>query len=303
MTAPPQPAPSTPSVAAAGWCQRWRHRDPAWRHRDHAGFDPDRYTVVEVNEATARRFTTTHHYASSWPAARLRYGLIDRSPHLDDYPDPHPGDRSHTGRLVGVAVFAVPMHPRVLLAPFPGLIPYTTSTELSRMILLDPVPGNAESWFLARVFRHAAAVGIRGVVAFSDPVPRRRHGTLIMPGHVGWCYQGHNAAYLGRATARRLVMLPDGTSLPARAIAKLTGGERGWRGVVARLVRLGAPPPVDGEPPGRWLVRALDAIGAVTVRHPGNHRYGWQLRRGRDARLALPVLPYPKAIDPVVGAS
>jgi hypothetical protein len=229
----------------------------------------------------------------------FRYGLLDRAPHLSDYPDPQPGDRLRRGRLVGVAVLGVPMHPRVLLVPFPGLVPYRESVELARLVLLDPVPGNAESWFLARVFRRAASVGVRGVVAFSDPVPRRRHGIVFMPGHVGWCYQGHNAVYLGRATARRLVLLPDGSSLPARAIAKLTAGERGAAGVVARLVGLGAQPPDGTVPAAWWLAQALDAIGAVTVRHPGNHRYVWQLRRGRAARLGLPGLPYPKGIDPI----
>jgi hypothetical protein len=280
-----------------GWCQHWRHRTPTWRHRAQGGFDPDRYTVVEVAEQPARMFTTTHHYAASWPAARLRYGLIDRMPRLDDYPRPHPSELSRAGRLVGVAVLTVPMHPRVVLTPFPDLVPYTEAVELGRLVLLDLVPGNAESWFLARAFRLAARVGVRGIVAFSDPVPRHRHGCMIMPGHVGWCYQGHNAAYLGRATARNIILLPDGTSLPARAAAKLTGGERGGRGVAARLARLGAPPPDPGEVPARWLDRALDTVGATRIRHPGNHRYAWRLRASRGAGWGLPVLPYPKAPD------
>lgn len=300
MTAHPPDATGAaglPSGWADRWCQRWRRRTPTWQHCAHTEFEPDRYTVIEIGEHPARIFTTTHHYSGSFPAARLRYGLIDHTPRLDDYPDPHPTELTRAGRLVGVAVLTVPMHPQVVLAPFPDLTPYTESVEMGRLVLLDLVPGNAESWLLARAFRLAARVGVRGIVAFSDPVPRHRHGCVIMPGHVGWCYQGHNAAYLGRGTARNVILLPDGTSLPARAAAKVTGRERGGRGVSARLARLGAPPPDPGEAPGPWLTRALNAVGATTFRHPGNHRYAWRLRPSRTADWGLPVLPYPKAPD------
>ncbi|MEU9507791.1 hypothetical protein AB0D32_16120 [Micromonospora sp. NPDC048170] len=118
-----------------------------------------------------------------------------------------------------------------------------------------------------------------------------------MPGHVGWTYQGHNATYLGRTTATRQILLPDGTSLPGRAISKLTSGDFGSQGVAARLRRLGAPPPA-GEPLAVWLPRALTVIGASTIRHPGKHKYAWQIHHSPAARLAQPARPYPRAIDP-----
>lgn len=296
-----QPIGEAGGLSDGGWCQRWYRRSPAWQHHDGPGFDPSRYAVVDIDESPARRFVVEHHYSGTWPAARLRYGLIDRTPHLDAYPNPDPSALTPLGRLVGVAVLAVPMHPRVLLTPFPDLAPYAESLELARLVLLDPVPGNGETWFLARAFRRAACAGVRGVVAFSDPIPRRRRNRLILPGHVGYAYQGHNALYLGRGTARTLILLPDGTSLPARAAAKLTGAESGRHGVAARLTRLGAPPPTPQEPPGRWLTRALDEIGATRIRHPGNHRYAWPLHR-RAARIGLPALPYPKSAAPNVQA-
>jgi hypothetical protein len=46
--------------------------------------------------------------------------------------------------------------------------PYNESLDLSRVVILDSVPGNAESWLCARAFELAAAAGIRGIVAFSD---------------------------------------------------------------------------------------------------------------------------------------
>ena len=68
-------------------------------------------------------------------------------------------------------------------------------------------------------------------------------------------------------------MLPDATVLTARAAAKVTAGDRGARGVTARLVGLGATPPATGQHPKAWLKQALADIGATRVRHPGNHRY------------------------------
>lgn len=62
----------------------------------------------------------------------------------------------------------------------------------SRFVLLDECPGNSESWFLARCFDALLADGVRGVVPFADPVPRRTaSGRLVMPGHVGTIYQGY----------------------------------------------------------------------------------------------------------------
>ncbi|MGO8609087.1 hypothetical protein ACC848_39680, partial [Rhizobium johnstonii] len=73
--------------------------------------------------------------------------------------------------LVGVATFSTPMASRVLSSVFPTLEPYEQSIELGRFVLTD-TPANAESWFLARAFRHAYDRGIRGVVSFADPMPR-----------------------------------------------------------------------------------------------------------------------------------
>nr|WTB11197.1 hypothetical protein OG546_48260 [Streptomyces antimycoticus] len=90
--------------------------------------------------------------------------------------------------------------------------PYTESLVCARFVLLDACPGNSESWFLARRFEHLLARGVRGVVSFADPVPRRTaSGVLVMPGHVGTIYAASNAVYAGRATARTVKLLPDGT--------------------------------------------------------------------------------------------
>lgn len=265
-----------------GVTQRWRDTTPRWRPAGEDGFDPDRYEVREIPEDAAARFVRAHHYSASWPSTRLHFGLHDGA------------------RLVGVVALGVPMSVKVLTNPFPSLVPYTESLEQSRLVLLDEVPANGESWFCAEAFRVAARDGVRGVVAFSDPMPRwRRDGALIKPGHVGIVYQALNFTYCGRGTRRSLVVLPDASVLTARAIAKVTARERGHAGVVSRLVALGATPPCPGGDLAVWLRVALDEVRARRVHHPGNHRYVIRLGRTRAERTRTVIGlqaagPYPK---------
>lgn len=273
--------------------QRWRDRSQRWLPVDSQRFDPARYSVRRLDEPTAETFVCRHHYSSSWPAARLRYGLHDL--------------RANTGSaaLVGVVVLGIPMSKKVLTNPFPTLEPYAESLELSRLILLDEVPANAESWFCAEVFRQAAQVGVRGVVAFADPEPRWRRTTagneIIKPGHCGIVYQALNFDYLGRGTRRSLVILPDASVLTARAIAKVTSGEPGSGGVIARLTLLGAAQPQAGEDPARWMRTALQTVGAIRKPHHGNHRYAIRLGRTRSERtrvlIGMPPEIYPKPLS------
>jgi len=260
------------TTARADRCQRWRPGGrAAWARAGR--FDPARYAVAPLPEAEAKAFVTAMHYSRSYPAAILRYGLHDL----------HAG-----GALAGVAVLSLPMA-KVLTAVFPALEPCAESLELGRFVLAHHVPANGESWMLAEVRRQAAAQGIRGLVSFSDPVPRRTTaGQVTMPGHVGFIYQASNAAYLGRSTPRTLILLPDGTTLNARAAQKIRTGERGWRYAADRLATFpGARPPAPGQAGAGWLAETLNAIGATRIRHPGCHRYAFTLGITRTARAAV----------------
>lgn len=250
LTAPPPPA----------VCQRWRDRASRWRTVGEAGIDPRAYEVGPLEEATARAFVTRHHYAASYPAARLRYGLWE-----------------HTGALVGVAVLSVPVRREVLTGPFPQLEAYQESLELGRFVLLDRVPANGESWFLGQLFHEAARDGVRGLVSFSDPVARTTaDGATIFPGHLGVIYQATNAHYLGRSRPRTLTLRADGTVLNERTIAKAKSGERGCDYARAQLE---------------------DAGETRQLRHGGNHRYCFILGNKRERRALTRDLerqPYPK---------
>jgi hypothetical protein len=265
-------------------CQRWRDRRHSWRRRSAGGFQADRYYVEPIPEPAAKGFVVRHHYSGTFPVSVRRFGLFDRT---------------GTGGLLGTAVFGVPMTARVLTQVFPALEPVAGSLELSRFVLLDPVPANAESWFLARCFEALAAVDVRGVVAFADPVQRRdAAGRIVCPGHLGIIYQAKSAVYLGRSTARTQILLPDGTTLTARAAQKVRRHEKGYDYVVRRLVAFGARPPRAFEDPARWLPEALEAIGACRFRHPGCHRYAFALGRNARQRAQVTVAgvagPYPK---------
>lgn len=261
----------------------------SWRHlQGPGGFDPTRYRFGPLDEATAKAFLRRHHYlGSSYPAALHRYGMTDR----DD------------GLLVGVAVYSAPVQAGVLRLAFPQLRPYTESVELGRFAILDEIAANAESWLLARTFHDLLARGVRGVVSFADPMPRRTPAGLLVAGHTGVIYQACNGIYTGRGTARSLIMLPDGSVLNARAAQKVRRQEQGHRYVEERLTSLGAAARRPGQDPASWLRSTLEQVGASRIRHRGPHRYLFplgQTRRDRDRVLTgVSAQTYPKTADPL----
>lgn len=256
--------------------QRWRDGRAAYRP---AG-EPIAHRAYEVAEIAgdkiARAFVERHHYSGSYPAARLRVGLY------------------RSGDLVGVAVFSHPPSEKVLARlPCERL----AGVELGRFVLLDEVPGNGESWFLARCFRHLRAHGFEALISHSDPVPRSTaSGVVVMPGHVGTIYQATNAVYGGRTKPTLLALLPDGSVFSPRCMSKIRRREVGHRYAIAKLVAAGAPPPLPGADLAAWMRASISAV-CRRVRHGGNHRYLWAI----DRRLAREVSklasgePYPKA--------
>jgi hypothetical protein len=259
------------------WCQRSRNPDHTWRHTSEGGFDPRRYEVSELSWREARDFVVANHYSASFPPARFRYGLYDGP------------------WLVGAASLSVPMRREVLTDVFPDLAPYDETLELGRFVLADAVPACAETWFLARIWERAAAEGIRGVVSFTDPVPRTAaDGRLVFPGHVGVIYQAGNADSLGHSKPRTLLLLPDGHVLNDRTLQKIRAGEPGGPGGERQLVGHGARPRRAGEDPRLWLRGALEQARVRRLGHLGCHRYAFRIGPRRErVRLGLPVTAYP----------
>jgi hypothetical protein len=257
-------------------CQRWRDRRAAFRPAGEL-FDRTRAHVDAIDERTAKAFVLRHHYSASYPAARFRAGLFWKP------------SSTAAEVLAGVAVFSVPMNQRAVPHYFDELAP-AAGVELGRLVLLDEVPANAESYFVARAFRLLkAALGVQAVLSYSDPVERiSGSGEVVKPGHVGTVYQALNAAYCGRSSARTMLVAADGRAVSHRALSKLRADDRGAAYAYAQLRGMGAPARDPLESGAAYVARALE--GFRPVRHPGNHVYAWRL----DGRQVDRRLPYPK---------
>lgn len=262
-------------------CQRWRLGLDTYRPADETIRTSEFEVALIANHSVARKFIVENHYLPSLPQASFVYGMYRRD------------------RLVGAAVFgrgATEASLKVVPGgPASGLI-------LSRFLLLEEVPGNGETWFLARCFDGLKREGLTGVVSYSDPIKRtNRHGQTVFAGHIGNIYQAHNGIYLGRSKPGVELLFPDGTTLDQRSLSKLRGygngrtkSIQGWNGVVRRLVAQGADEPADSnretvkEWSNHWVAKLTKPVD-----HPGKHKYAWCLEPKYRNRMPLSQR-YPK---------
>ncbi len=257
--------------------QRWNRKRTSYRPARET-IRTELYDVAELaTDTEARRFVEEHHYSGTYPAARFRFGLFTR------------------GKLVGCAVFSHPCNDRCLTSVFNA--PAHASVELGRFVLLDEVPGNGETWFLARCFEVLRREHeLIGVVSFSDDCPRETSaGETIFAGHIGTIYQAANACYLGRGTARTLKLLPDGRVFSDRTYQKIRAGERGWL-YGARILQSHGAEPIDQDATREdrlaWLSHWTKHL-TRPLRHPGSHKYAWPFEK-KGRRIRQFSLPYPK---------
>jgi hypothetical protein len=259
-------------------CQRWRaHRD-SYRPAGEP-IDPSKYGVDLLDECVAKEFIKHHHYSGSYPAAVCRVGLFRWG-----------------GELVGCAVFSEPMQRKSI----PAWTGTNAGVELGRFVLVDDVEANGETWFLKRAFRllRRAKPHIKTVLSYSDPVRRANvDGTIVLPGHLGIIYQAYNGRYLGRSSARTLILKPDGQVLNGRALSKIRRDERGADYAYEQLLAAGAPRRKPLEDGVAYVKRALLEGPFRRVKHPGNHAYAWSLTRRH--RIEREALPYPKQVEVV----
>jgi len=263
---------------------RWRLGRNHWRHDRDEGFRPADYAVDGVPDRLARAFVQSEHYSGTYPFAQERIGLFRGQ------------------ELVGVAIFSTPINGNAL--PLYAGTEAKAGLELGRFVLLDQVPYNGESYFLAAAMRllRQARPELASVLAYSDPMPRMaRDGSVVMPGHIGIAYQATNGRYVGRAASKSLYLTAGGQALSSRALSKIRLQEHGAGSAEKRLVHLGAPARQFGEDPRVWVERALNSGAFRQVRHPGNHVYVWSLERSSlkagQSRRPAPARPYPKSLD------
>ncbi len=249
--------------------QRWRSKRSRFVPPDRL-FDPSRCEAVILSESEAKSFVLQHHYSGSYPAARVRTGLIVTPQFGKPY-------------LAGAAVFSVPMQ-GAAITKYLSVPHQNDGVELGRLVLLDDeyTGFNAESWFVSRSFKllRLAIPGISGVISYSDPVPRYADdGALVKPGHAGTIYRAVNAKYHGRSRRRTLLVSKSGIVVSERAISKIRNEEVGIDYACRQLVALGAPPIMPHEPGAGYVVRALTEGGFRKISHPGNHVFSWQFKK------------------------
>jgi hypothetical protein len=261
-------------------CQRWTEKRESRRPAGEL-FDPRGHDVEPIDTTTARTFIEAHHYSGTMSPPSYRHGLFDH------------------GKLVGVAVFGVAPSMAAHRAVF-GELTLHQGVTLGRLVLLDHVLGNGETWFLARCFALLRAAGVVAVESCADPQPRPAlDGTLTHRGHVGTIYQalsscGRSSRYVGRTNAASLRLLPDGTCWSNRAAGKVARREQGCDYAAAQLVRWGADPLREDEDALAWVRRWRDQL-TRPMRHNGNHRYVWAINK-RFSRMFdhMPDYAYPK---------
>lgn len=264
-------APAAPDV-----CQRW---ELGRESRRPAGelIRTSEYDVAPIGPTEAKAFVESHHYSGSCSPTMAPFGLWRRSV------------------LSGVAVFGPQPSENAHKLVFPTLDTHEGLT-LGRLVLLDSVPGNGESYFVARCFELLRANGVVAIESCSDPEPRQTlDGKIVHRGHIGCIYQALGGRYVGRTNPASLRLLPDATVLSNRTQGKLVRGERGQSTAVAQLVKWGADAPRAGEDPIAWLRHWRDQL-TRPMRHQGNHRYIWTLdkRRKRELEPHGPLRAYPK---------
>lgn len=257
-------------------CQRWllgrEHRRPAGETIRTA-----EYEVVALAATEAKAFVELHHYARSCS------------------PTAHPFGLYRSGTLSGVAVFGPLPSMNAHRAVFPTLST-TEGVTLGRLVLLDDVPGNGESYFVSRCFALLRTAGIVAVESCADPEPRAAlDGKRVHRGHVGTVYCALNGRYIGKTNPASLRLLPDGTVFSNRSSGKVVRAEQGRAYAGAELVDWGADPLQHGEDPLEWVQRWRTRL-TRPMRHQGNHRYLWVLddRRRRELEPYGPRREYPK---------
>jgi len=139
--------------------------------------------VEKISASRGKEFVKEHHYSHGIHNGPMCYGLFDG------------------WDLVGVCAFATPSSENVCASVF-GSEHKRSVTELHRLVLLDEVPKNSESWFISRALKELKKDRpyYNAVLSFADATQ----------GHVGIIYQATNAIYTGTSGKATFYLDPTG---------------------------------------------------------------------------------------------
>jgi len=267
--------------------QRWRNGYDSYR-RPGEEIPTRDYAVERITSTIAGRLIAEHHYLRTMPYTIASWGLF-YTPGLAP------------AQLVGTLVLGVPINRK---AAEKLIGPDRATADISRLLLVDSVPYNGESWFTAQVFRQIATDpelrSLELITSYSDPTVRMTTtGHIVKRGHLGGVYQTLSAIYTGRTRrAKVYVATKTGDILNSRSLSKIANEREGIDAAIKRLVTMGAPARLTHETGRAYLTRALTEGPFHKAVHPGNHRYFFpQTRHARRALEPYDLTPalYPKA--------
>ena len=264
-------------MSTAEHAQRWRRGQerlvPA-----NGEIDSRDWAVDEVGYAEAKSFVVQHHYSGSMSTCIRAFGIYQLRP-----------GGVQRSVLAGVVVFGVPIN-GASITKYAGALP-ADGAEITRLILDHDVPGNGESFLVARAADQLRRQGrIKSLITFADPMERRiADGTVVKRGHFGGVYQALSMTYQGRTTPRLLWLDSAARVVSERSLQKIRSQDRGAEYATRQFLASGAPARQPGEDPSAWVSRALEEGPFHRARHPGNHAYAWGLDRA--ARKAVQTAP------------
>ena len=163
------------------------------------------YAVAPIPTLIGKKFIIEHHYSKGVHNGPMCFGLLKN------------------GELVGVCAFASPSSENVRASIF-GEEYKDSVTELHRLVLLDEVPKNAESFFIVRALRELKKQRpyYKAVISFADPTQN----------HIGTIYQATNALFCGSSSPATFFLDESGRLRHPRQNGKNVTAEdaksRGW---------------------------------------------------------------------------
>jgi hypothetical protein len=203
------------------------------------------YSVAAIPSLIGKRFIIEHHYSKGVHNGPMCFGLLKN------------------GTLVGVCAFAAPSSENVRSSIF-GEEMKDSVTELHRLVLLDEVPKNAESFFIVRALRELKKQRpyYKAVISFADPTQK----------HLGIIYQATNALFCGVSSSATFFLDESGRLRHPRQNGKNISSEE------------------------------AKSLGWVATKREGKYRYVYLLPKNKQElrvlklQFKLESYPYPKAI-------
>ena len=165
-------------------------------------------SVQKIPSNIGKEFVKKYHYSHGIHNGPMCYGLFNNND------------------LIGVCAFATPSSENVCASVF-GIEDKRSVTELHRLVLLDWVPKNSESWFIVRALKSLKKDRpyYNAVLSFADATE----------GHTGIIYQATNAIYSGTSGKATFYLDQDGRLRHPRQnghnITKEEAEKRGWKPV------------------------------------------------------------------------